>query len=112
MGSGPAYTNPVEFSRSQLVFTVQKISRESVPRHHETLQPPGLHKKWLGTRGVLSETARVWPKTPLFSGLPIRLKSSDSFGDPGTLGICEVQSLGQNEKRPKSGLDSSFFSQC
>lgn len=41
--------------------------------------------------------------TPLFSGLPIRLRSSDSFGDPGTLGICEVQSLGQTEEGPKSG---------
>lgn len=113
MGSGPACTNPGVFSRSQLVFTVQEISRESVPRHHETSQLLGLHKKWLGTRGVLSEAARVWPMTPLFSGLPIGLRSSDSFGDPGTLGICEVQSLGQNEERPKSGsgLDPSLFSQ-
>lgn len=113
MGSGPACTNPGVFSRSQLVFTVQEISRESVPRHHETSQLLGLHKKWLGTRGVLSEAARVWPMTPLFSDLPIGLRSSDSFGDPGTLGICEVQSLGQNEERPKSGtgLDPSLFSQ-
>lgn len=55
MGSGPAYTNPGVLSRSQLVFTVPKTSRESVPRHHKTSQLLGLHKKWLGTRGVLSE---------------------------------------------------------
>lgn len=47
MGSGPAYTNPGVLSRSQLVFTVPKTSRESVPkasresvpRHHKTSQP-------------------------------------------------------------------------
>lgn len=113
MGAGPAYTNPGVLSRSQLVFTVLKMSRESVPRHHETLQLPGLPKKWLDTRGVFSEAARVWPMTPLFSGLPIGLRSSDSVRDPGTLGICEVQSLGQSEEGPKSGsgLDPSLFSQ-
>lgn len=68
MGSGPAYTNPGVLARSQLVFTVPKISRESVPRHHETSNSWasiksgwGLEVSSQSCQGLAHDPTLLWP---------------------------------------------------
>lgn len=94
VGNGCTCTDSGVFPRIQLVFTAQKISRESLPEHHVILQLI-LHRQWLGRERELfrgSQGPAPWPHSSL--ACPLLLGPWDDLRDPEAADIPWGSELG------------------